>query len=303
MAIAAVGQITSTASLSHNLEQCVRLIAKAAAGGAKVLFLPEASDYIASSPQESLSLAQPQSKSPFVLGLQEAAKAHSVAISVGIHVPTDVPAEIADAAAAKDAKLLNRLLWINADGTINHAATYDKLHLFNLGAARESATIQAGTSLTAPFHTPVGRVGGLICFDLRFPEPALALTHPGPNSPFVDPAVGPAQILLYPSAFTIPTGQAHWETLLRARAIETQSWVFAAAQVGAHHPKRSSYGHSLVIDPWGQVRLELGGVDADGRAEEGAEGAIGFVDVDLEQWATVRERMPLTRRTLNPFLL
>ncbi|OHE97079.1 carbon-nitrogen hydrolase [Colletotrichum orchidophilum] len=305
MAIAAVGQICSTASLSHNLEQCVRLVAKAAVGGAKVLFLPEAADYIASSPQESLSLAQPQSNSPFVLGLQEAAKAHSVAVNVGIHVP--VPATATATAAATDvhksapapaSKLLNRSLWINADGTINQAATYDKLHLFDYGALRESATVQAGPSLTAPFPTPVGRAGSLICFDLRFPEPALALTHPGPKSPFLsnNGGGGPAQVLLYPSAFTIRTGQAHWETLLRARAIETQSWVVAAAQVGAHNPKRSSYGHSMVVDPWGQVKLELGGVDAEGRAEEGAEGAIGFVDVDLEEWAKVREGMPLARR-------
>ncbi|OLN87180.1 putative hydrolase nit2 [Colletotrichum chlorophyti] len=310
MAIAAVGQIRSTASLSHNLEQAVRLVVKAAAGGAKVLFLPEASDYIASSPQESLSLAQPQSESPFVLGLQDAAKTHALAISVGIHVP--IPAEVSAAEAAQATapatpsapnapatvtKLLNRSLWINADGSVNEAATYDKLHLFNLGDARESATIQPGPSLTAPFPTPVGRVGSLICFDLRFPEPALALTHPGPHSPFVDPAVGPAQILLYPSAFTVRTGQAHWETLLRARAIETQSWVIAAAQVGAHNPKRSTYGHSMVVDPWGRVKLELGGVDDEGRAEEGAEGAIGFVDVDLDEWAKVRENMPLDRRT------
>ncbi|KAK1593614.1 carbon-nitrogen hydrolase [Colletotrichum navitas] len=294
MAIAAVGQICSTASLSHNLEQCVRLVAKAASGGAKVLFLPEASDYIASSPQESLSLAQPQSKSPFVLGLREAAKTHSLAVSVGIHVP--IP-EAAPDASKSVSKLLNRSLWINADGTVNQAATYDKLHLFDFGSLRESATVQAGTSLTRPFPTPVGRVGSLICFDLRFAEPALALTHPGPRSPFVDPAVGPAQVLLYPSAFTVRTGQAHWETLLRARAIETQSWVIAAAQVGAHNPKRSSYGHSMVVDPWGRVRLELGGVDGEGGAEEGAEGAVGFVDVDLDEWARVREGMPLARRT------
>ncbi|KAK1983565.1 carbon-nitrogen hydrolase [Colletotrichum cereale] len=303
MAIAAVGQICSTASLSHNLEQCVRLVAKAAVGGAKVLFLPEASDYIASGPQESLSLAQPQSKSPFVLGLQEAAKTHSLAVSVGIHVPVPeaVPATGAGGAtpntSAPVSKLLNRSLWINADGTVNQAATYDKLHLFDYGALRESATVQAGPSLTPPFPTPVGRAGSLICFDLRFAEPALALTHPGPGSPFVDPAVGPAQVLLYPSAFTVRTGQAHWETLLRARAIETQSWVIAAAQVGVHNPKRSSYGHSMVVDPWGRVRLELGGVDGEGGAEEGASGAVGFVDVDLDEWARVREGMPLARRT------
>ncbi|KAF9878939.1 carbon-nitrogen hydrolase [Colletotrichum karsti] len=293
---AAVGQICSTASLSHNLEQCVRLVAKAAVGGAKVLFLPEASDYIASSPQESLSLALPQSTSPFVLGLQEQAKKHNLAINVGIHVPAPATAD-----SPTPAKLLNRSLWIDADGTINHAATYDKLHLFDYGPLRESATVQPGTRLTPPFPTPVGRVGSLICFDLRFPEPAVALAHPAASarSPFLpeNGGAGAAQVLLYPSAFTPKTGAAHWETLLRARAVETQSWVVAAAQVGAHNARRSSYGHSMVVDPWGTVRLELGGVDAEGRAEEGAEGAVGFVDVDLDEWSRVREGMPLVRRT------
>ncbi|KAM0286080.1 hypothetical protein ACHAQH_001088 [Verticillium albo-atrum] len=285
MAIAAVGQICSTASIAHNLDQCVRLVAKAAAGNAKVLFLPEAADYIASSPQESLSLALPQAKSPFVIGLQDAAKKYALAVNVGIHVAAD------DATS----KLLNRSLWINSDGTIHHTATYDKLHLFDYGSLRESATVRPGPALTAPFASPLGlNIGSLICFDLRFPEPALALTHPGPGSPF---AGNTAHLLLYPSAFTPRTGVAHWEVLLRARAIETQSWVIAAAQVGRHNEERSSHGRSLVVDPWGAVKLELGGVDSEGNAEEGAEGAIGFVDMDNDAVTKVREEMPLARRT------
>lgn len=221
-------------------------------------------------------------------------------MSVGIHVPYSSTAAKEDSSAgatpaSATAKLLNRSLWINADGRINQPATYDKIHLFDYGNLRESATVASGTSLTAPFSSPVGRIGSLICFDLRFPEAALALAHPGPSSAFQ--ASGPAQVLLYPSAFTIRTGVAHWETLLRARAIETQSWVIAAAQVGKHNEKRSSYGHSMVVDPWGVVRLELRGVDSEGRAVEGAEGQIGFVDIDLDEWAKVREGMPLMRRT------
>lgn len=261
------------------------------------MFLPEAADYIASSPQESLSLAQPQSASLFVLGLQEAARKHSLAVNVGIHVPVPTTSDSASASASvpETIKLLNRSLWINADGSINEPATYDKLHLFDYGALRESATVTPGPALTTPFPSPVGRIGSLICFDLRFPEPALALACPGPSSPFR--ASGPAQVLLYPSAFTIRTGTAHWETLLRARAIETQSWVIAAAQVGRHNNKRCSYGHSLVVDPWGTVRLELGGVDSDGQAENGTGEELGFVDIDLQEWAKVREGMPLLRRT------
>jgi predicted amidohydrolase len=261
-----------------------------------------------------------------VRGIQEAARTHSVVVNVGIHVPVPVrePGSVSDWAAKKAAaspssgsssattattaattvtKLLNRSLWVDADGSINDAASYDKLHLFDYGSLRESATVQAGRSLTPPFATPVGRVGSLVCFDLRFPEVALALARPGPRSAF---AAAPAQILTFPSAFTVRTGSAHWEVLLRARAVETQSWVVAAAQVGRHNAKRASYGHSMVVDPWGEVVLELGGVVERGEkegtaslpeAEDGAEGAIGFVDVDLARCESVRQQMPLVRRT------
>lgn len=190
--------------------------------------------------------------------------------------------------------MLNRALYITADGDINDAATYDKLHVFDYGSLKESATVQPGSRLTAPFDSPVGRIGSLICFDLRFPETAIALAQPGPSSPWKRT---PAQILTYPSAFTIRTGEAHWETLLRSRAIETQSWVVAAAQVGRHNEKRASYGRSLVVDPWGRVALSLGGVDAEGNAADGAEGEIGFVDLDMEELDRVRREMPLQRRT------
>ena len=185
----------------------------------------------------------PQSTSPFVVGLRAAAEQHAVAIHVGIHHPIQ---------AGHDQpvvqKLLNRALYINAEGVIEDATTYDKLHVFDYGSLRESTTVQPGTRLTPPFDSPVGRIGSLICFDLRFPETAVALAQPGRSSPWAD---RPAQVLTYPSAFTLRTGEAHWETLLRARAIETQSWVVAAAQVGRHNERRASYGRSMVVDPWG----------------------------------------------------
>ncbi|EON96303.1 putative nitrilase and fragile histidine triad fusion protein hit protein [Phaeoacremonium minimum UCRPA7] len=283
-----------------------------------VLFLPEASDYIASSPQESLSLARPVSQSPFVLGLQSAAKQHNLHINVGIHVPVavkaaaditsnpvvpTVPKSEAGSGAGAGAgvstqqeeprtKLFNRTIWIDADGTVRDAATYDKLHLFDYGALRESTQTQAGTSIVQPFDTPVGRVGALICFDLRFPEPAIRLAHPPPSSGWK-----PAQLLTYPSAFTVPTGRAHWEVLLRARAIESQSYVVAAAQVGNHNGKRVSYGRSMAVDPWGKVLCALGGIADDGSVEDGAVGQLGLVDVDLGEWDRIRESMPLVRRT------
>ncbi|KAG9257435.1 carbon-nitrogen hydrolase [Emericellopsis atlantica] len=287
MAIAAIGQLCSTSSLKGNLDQCVKLATKAAQGGAKILFLPEASDYIASNAQESLALAVPQTTSPFVAGLRDAAKQHGLAIHVGIHAPSP---SIQD-------KLVNRALYIREDGSINDAATYDKLHVFDYGSLRESATVQPGTALTRPFASPVGRIGSLICFDLRFPEASTALTQPGPSSPWRN---APAQVLTFPSAFTLRTGEAHWEALLRARAIETQSWVVASAQVGQHNDKRASYGKSIVVDPWGKVMVRLGGVkDAEGgngEAEDGAVGAIGFMDIGIDEVERVRREMPLQRR-------
>jgi predicted amidohydrolase len=112
---------------------------------------------------------------------------------------------------------------------------------------------------------------------LRFPEISLALKRQD------------AQIITYPSAFTVPTGKAHWETLLRARAIETQAYVIAAAQIGAHNEKRTSYGHSMVVDPWGKVLLDMTG--------EGSEPEIGVVDIDLEHREAIKKGMPLMRRT------
>lgn len=263
MAIAAIGQLCSTASMSHNLALCQVLVKKAVDAGAKALFLPEATDYIASGPQESISLAQPMETSPFVLGLQKIARDSALAINVGIHVP------------AYNGKIANRSCWINERGDIE--AFYDKLHLFDYGALRESNSVEAGKKIVSPVETVVGRVGLTICFDLRFPEISLALKRQN------------AQIITYPSAFTVPTGKAHWEVLLRSRAIEIQAYIIAAAQVGAHNEKRTSYGHSMVVDPWGKVLLDMSG--------EGTEPEIGVVDIDLEYREKIKREMPLLRRT------
>lgn len=333
--------------MAHNLEQCVKLVGQAAAAGAKILFLPEASDYISTSGAESIALAKPVATSPFVTGLRSAAAQHKLAVHVGIHVPvavkpsspsassstvlTSIP-QTEDAGAISSLsstnpsnppgddepkiKLYNRTIYIREDGSLHPSGSYDKLHLFDYPDARlrESATTQAGSSFTLPFESPVGRLGSLICFDLRFAEAALHLTRPPPLSTAAITSSAssssasqttfsfpPAQILLYPSAFTVPTGLAHWTTLLRARAIETQSWVIAPAQVGLHNPgasPRVSYGRSTVVDPWGRIVLSLKGVREDGKdAEEGAAGELGVVDIDLAEWERVREQMPLIRRT------
>lgn len=268
MARVAVGQLCSTANMAANLAQCQTLARKAVAAGAKALFLPEASDYIASSPAESISLARPVQDSEFVLGLQREAQQGNLHINVGIHEP------------APDGRIKNTLVWINEKGVITQR--YQKVHLFDVDikggpVLKESASVEKGMEILRPFDTPVGRVGLAICFDLRFPEISLSLRRQD------------AQIITYPSAFTIPTGKAHWETLLRARAIETQSYVIAAAQAGPHNEKRRSYGHSLVANPWGEIVAQLG----DGYEEP----EIAVADLDYDLLEKVRREMPLLRRT------
>ncbi|TGJ80447.1 hypothetical protein E0Z10_g8315 [Xylaria hypoxylon] len=294
---------------------CVKLMSQAANAGAKILFLPEASDYIGTSAKESISLARPIASSPFVTGLQAAAAQHTIAVHVGIHVPKEETSS--SGSGTTRTKLANRTIYITPNGAIDPSGSYDKIHLFDYATLRESASTAAGSRLIPPTPSPIGRLGSLICFDLRFPEPALRLTRtPRARNPQGGDDRGPAQVLLYPSAFTVPTGRAHWEVLLRARAIETQSYVIAAAQVGAHNidaspssegdkkKPRVSYGHSMVVDPWGRVILEMKGVrpDWDGEnsenaVEDGAVGELGVVEIDLEEWERVREKMPLVRRT------
>ncbi|KAF1939371.1 carbon-nitrogen hydrolase [Clathrospora elynae] len=278
MPLAAVGQMRSTPSLHQNLTQAQSLVRKAHAAGASVLFLPEAADYITTAP--SHSLCKPVSDSEFVTGLQEAAKQYALPISVGVHEP------------APGSKVANTLLWINTSGEITHH--YQKLHLFDVSIAhgpqlQESKTVERGSHLPTPFLTPIGQLGVQICFDLRFPEPALSLRSRG------------AQVITYPSAFTIPTGRAgHWEILLRARAIETQSYVVAAAQVGVHDEggKRRSWGHSMIVDPWGKIVAELGGDEGgEGEGMWEDEGEIAVAEIDLEYLEKVRREVPLVRRT------
>ncbi|KAL8655503.1 MAG: hypothetical protein Q9226_003030 [Calogaya cf. arnoldii] len=256
--------------MAHNLSQCRLLVKKAVAAGAKALFLPEASDYIAPNASETVSLVEPARSSPFVMGLQASAREHRLPINVGIHEPSP----------KNEKKVINSLVWINEDGQIEHR--YQRLHLFDVAipggpTLKESNSVEKGTDILPPFATTVGNVGLLICFDLRFPEPSIALRRQG------------AHIITYPSAFTVATGRAHWSALLRARAIETQSYVIAAAQVGSHNEKRTSYGHSMIVSPWGDIVAELGGEKKD-------EPEIAVGEIDLEKMEEIRKEMPLLRR-------
>ena len=219
-------------------------------------------------------------------GLQRTARDLSLPINVGIHEPTSPPSK----------RLANTCIWIDARGEIAHR--YQKLHLFDIDLRpdgpliKESNSTEPGKKIEHPYQLEgiegMGKIGTLICFDLRFPEPSLVLRRLG------------AEVLLYPSAFTVPTGKLHWETLLRARAIETQCWIIAAAQCGRHNRKRVSYGDSIVVDPNGKIVERLSKVeDADGEKEDAREPELLVVDIDLGKNEAVRKSIPVQelRRT------
>lgn len=271
MVLAAVAQICSTSSLSHNGKLAAKLIHEAAAKGAKVLFFPEASDYIAGSAQESVEIVKPVETSDFIAEIKSALSELPLdkrpEISVGVHEPTE-----------GKKRVKNTLLWLDQQGQVVHR--YQKVHLFDVDIKngpilKESASVEPGNSILPPFDSPIGKIGSAICYDIRFPEQALRLRTLG------------AQVILFPSAFTMRTGQAHWEVLARSRAIDTQSYVIMAAQVGQHDSlgKRQSYGHALVVDPWGSVIAQAPDTDYEPR--------IILADIDLDAVDKVRRNMPL----------
>ncbi|HEU4652152.1 MAG TPA: nitrilase-related carbon-nitrogen hydrolase, partial [Croceibacterium sp.] len=169
---------------------------------------------------------------------------------------------------------------IDADGTI--VARYDKIHMFDVKLAtgeawRESAAYAPGEEVVTA-KTPVGRLGLAVCYDVRFPALFEALGH------------RLCDVIAIPAAFTVPTGQAHWHLLQRARAVEASAFVVAAAQVGEHADGRRTFGHSLVVDPWGEVLLDMGGEQP----------GLGLVDIDLAKIAEIRRQLPslANRRTI-----
>lgn len=274
MVIAAVGQLTAGANLARNGLAAKRLIIRAAEAGARTLFLPEASDYIAGSPAESVALARPVDESPFIAEIRGALKGleHPLFVSVGVHEPTEPPGS----------RVRNTLLWVGPDGAI--LGRYQKRHLFDVDVPngpilRESQSVEPGPGTEDPIQSPVGKLGLAICYDIRFPEMAQELRTRG------------AQILLFPSAFTVRTGEAHWHVLNRARAVDNQCYVISAAQVGQHDDKgkRFSYGHSLVVDPWGSIIAESFSQEED----------LITADIDLSKLETIRQNMPLWEQRKN----
>lgn len=216
------------AALAHVLP----LVREAAAGGARLILTPEGTNIL----QKDRELLLPQltalADDPVVNGLREAAREHSVWIDVGSVL-----------VKREDGKAANRQVLIAPDGSV--VATYDKLHMFDVDlptgeTARESATYEPGDRAVTADVDGV-KLGLTICYDLRFPALYRALALAG------------AEVMTIPAAFTRPTGEAHWDVLMRARAIETGSYVLAAAQGGFHEDRRGTWGRSLVVGPWGEV--------------------------------------------------
>jgi nitrilase len=273
--VAAV-QMVSTPDLARNLEAAGRGIARAAADGAVLVALPEYFCLMGRSDRDKLALAEPpcaDGQAPADGAIQrflaDAARRHGVVL-VGGTLPVQAPPD------GRGERVYNRCAVYGPDG--RQWAHYDKIHLFSFDNGQESydegRTLCAGSRPVA-FELPLpdgasARVGLAICYDLRFPELFRALGAPRP-----------CDLLVVPAAFTWTTGRAHWELLLRARAVENQCTVLAAAQGGVHENGRRTWGHSLVVDAWGEVRARL---------EEGEGVVLG--PLDRPRTAEVRTQLP-----------
>ena len=264
MKIAAL-QMVSTPSVERNLAAARRLIAQAASEGAGLVALPEYFCFMGATDRDKLAIAETAGDGPIQSALSDAAREHGVWILGGT-----VPIRI----AGSTERVLNTTCVFAPDGT--QAARYDKMHLFRYDNGRErydeGRVLQAGERPVA-FDAGALRVGLSICYDLRFPELYRALTFASGERP--------CDLLAVPAVFTYTTGSAHWELLLRARAVENQCYVIAAAQGGQHENGRRTWGHSMIVDPWGEVL----GVLAEG---------VGVViaELDPQRIASVRTQLP-----------
>ena len=258
--IAAV-QMISSPVVADNIATARRLVTQAARDGAGLVLLPEYWPILGMHENDKLAVAEQPGAGP----IQDAMAAMARELGIWL-IGGTLPL-----AAPVPGKVLNTLLAYGPDG--NAAARYDKIHLFGFSRGEESynesRTIAAGSEVQT-LETPFGRVGLSVCYDLRFPE--------------LYRAMGACSLIVVPSAFTHTTGQAHWDILLRARAIENQCYVLAAAQGGVHPNGRRTWGHSMLVDPWGEVLAVL---------PEG-EGVVGG-DMDTARLESVRGNLPALR--------
>ncbi len=259
--LAGVVQMTSGAELGANLDRARALIAEGAARGARLLVLPENFAFLGEHEADKFPIAEPVPGDGRILtAMCEAARTHRVDLVLGgmpeAHSPTHVH---------------NTSVYLDADGAIR--GIYRKIHLFDVaipdGATyRESASVKPGDEAVV-VDGRFGKIGLSICYDLRFPELYRALVRDG------------ARILTVPAAFTLHTGRDHWHPLLKARAIENLAFVLAAAQYGRHNPKRVTFGHACIVDPWGHVLAEVG--DREG---------VAVAELDFDYQERLRRELP-----------
>lgn len=261
----AVCQMTSTSDKEQNFATCSQLIHEAARRGASMIFLPENFDYVGRSTEETLNQAETL-EGDLMERYSNLARESGMWLSLGGFHEKKSDWE-------KDQRIHNSHVIMDNKGSI--VSVYHKAHLFDVQipgrvSLRESKVTIPGSEILPPVSSPVGKVGLAVCYDLRFPEMSSTLAQEG------------AEILTFPSAFTLTTGPAHWEILLRARAIETQCYVVAAAQTGSHNEHRASYGHAMVVDPWGSIIAQC---------QEGT--GLCCAEINLDYLHRIRQEMPV----------
>jgi predicted amidohydrolase len=260
-------QTRTPANQRASLEQLEPLVRQAAARGAKLILTPEGSNVLEQRKARRAEVVVDQDHDAAVLGLRRLAAELKVWILIG--------SAIVASGHAGDARAANRSMLVDDAGEV--VATYDKMHVFDVDLAngetyRESSTIRPGEKAVVA-ATPWGGLGLTICYDVRFPYLHRALAQAG------------AYLIAVPAAFTAPTGEAHWETLLRARAIETGAFVLAPAQGGVHEDGRRTWGRSIVIGPWGEVIARLDHDEPD----------VLFAELDLDKVDAARSAVPALR--------
>jgi predicted amidohydrolase len=253
-------QMRTGRTIETNVRDATALIREAAAGGANYIQTPEVTTQIERDRAKQMVETRPEEGNPSLAHFRTLARELKVWLHIG-----------SMAVAIGNSQLANRAFLISPTGAI--AARYDKIHMFDVQLPngetyRESKLFRPGTEAVVA-DLPWCKLGITICYDLRFPYLYRALAHAG------------AQVLAIPAAFTKPTGKAHWHTLMRARAIETGCYVIAAAQGGMHENGRETFGHSLVVAPWGEII-----------AEAGVEPGVIFADIDLGKVAEARGQVP-----------
>jgi predicted amidohydrolase len=258
----AILQTTTGIDPAANAAALADSVRAARAGGAEMLFTPEMSGLLDRNRERGGPKIVAEADDLVLAAVREAAAREGLWVALG-----------SLAVRREDGRFANRSFVIDAGGEI--AARYDKMHMFDVTLAsgeswRESAAYVPGDDVVTVPGTPVGRLGLSICYDIRFPA---LFEELGKQS---------CDVIAIPAAFTVPTGQAHWHLLQRARAVEASAWVVAAAQVGEHEDGRRTYGHSLVVDPWGHVALDMGG-DAAG---------LAFAEIASARTAEIRVQLP-----------